>query len=155
MNTNASPNHLQVTSIHGLSNPAGPWPSALQTGQTGEDRSGHGSPEKRAAGSTGLVALALARIGGVRDRQPLSSAEQCFICYSSKKKKKTHLLCLVRQIDRAAARGLEGRMGPVVGKDWGCKEGGEWTMGGKGILVRWRGGAIVFFCCGWRYVPLL
>lgn len=61
---------------------------------TGEDRSGHGSPEKRAAGSTGLVALALARIGGVRERQPLSSPSNALSVYSSKKKKsKKKLIC--------------------------------------------------------------
>lgn len=53
----------------------------------------------------------------------------------------------MRQIDRAAAGGD----GAVVSKDWGCKEGDEWTMGGKGILVRWRGGAIVFAADGGTY----
>lgn len=42
-------------------------------------------------------------------------------------------------------------MGPVVGKDWGCKEGGEWTMGGKGILVRWREARSFFAADGGTY----
>lgn len=132
----------------------GPWPSALQTG---EDRSGHGSPEKRAAGSTGLIALALARIGGARERQPLSSPGNALSVTPAKKIKilKKKLICCAlcgRSIELQS--GGEGWVPYVVGKDWGCKEGGEWTMGGKGILVRWRGGAIVFRC-GWRYVPLV